>query len=526
MALTQISTKGIKDGTIINADVAASAAIAGTKISPDFGSQNILTTGQLQATAQIPAHFKRSVTGTSPVTVLVGNNTHSFAFEASSSGFSINDYTNTNTERLFINTSGVVSIGTTSPSASASKLQVEHSGENNVYFVGNTSTSGARLILQNKNTTANSFTGLLGADAGGQTTSQILFYNADNANNEGYMTFETRPSGGLPAEAMRITSSGAIIASNASGYHADADDLVLKERSGGNVGINLLNTTAGYGVIYFGDSSSNNAGRIQYDHPNNSLDLFTAGSERMVINSSGEVGIGTTSPDDKLVLSGSTGSGLKVIDGTHIGVFRTFSEGAILKTASNHRFAFGTNDTERVSLSTKGGINTLFNDGDSVAVVHKRVQSTNSHNFFEIRSNGSTPLSGGNLQFAIETDGDVKNTNNSYGSLSDVKLKENIVDAKSQWDDIKALKVRNYNFKSGLDFGTYTQIGLIAQEVEEISAGLVVDNIDRDDEGKDLGTVTKTLRYSVLHIKALKALQEAMTKIEVLETEVAALKAS
>ena len=47
MALTQISTKGIKDGTITNADLGASAAIAGTKISPDFGSQNITTTGNI-----------------------------------------------------------------------------------------------------------------------------------------------------------------------------------------------------------------------------------------------------------------------------------------------------------------------------------------------------------------------------------------------------------------------------------------------------------------------------------------------
>jgi len=38
MALTQISTKGIKDGTITNADIGASAAIAGTKISPTFSS--------------------------------------------------------------------------------------------------------------------------------------------------------------------------------------------------------------------------------------------------------------------------------------------------------------------------------------------------------------------------------------------------------------------------------------------------------------------------------------------------------
>jgi hypothetical protein len=58
------------------------------------------------------------------------------------------------------------------------------------------------------------------------------------------------------------------------------------------------------------------------------------------------------------------------------------------------------------------------------------------------------------------------NTNNSYGSLSDVKLKENIIDAASQWSDIKALQVRNYNFKEGQ---THTQIGLVAQEVELVS---------------------------------------------------------
>ena len=40
-----VASANLVDGTIVNADVNASAAIAGTKISPDFGSQNIVTTG-------------------------------------------------------------------------------------------------------------------------------------------------------------------------------------------------------------------------------------------------------------------------------------------------------------------------------------------------------------------------------------------------------------------------------------------------------------------------------------------------
>ena len=40
-----VTSTDIADGTIVNADINASAAIAGTKINPDFGSQNIVTTG-------------------------------------------------------------------------------------------------------------------------------------------------------------------------------------------------------------------------------------------------------------------------------------------------------------------------------------------------------------------------------------------------------------------------------------------------------------------------------------------------
>jgi hypothetical protein len=114
----------------------------------------------------------------------------------------------------------------------------------------------------------------------------------------------------------------------------------------------------------------------------------------------------------------------------------------------------------------------------------------------------------------IYNNGNVQNTNNSYGAISDIKLKENIVDASSQWDDLKALQVRNYNFKEGQ---THTQIGLVAQEAELVSPGLVSESPDRDEDGNDLGTVTKSVNYSVLYMKAVKALQEAMERIEQLE---------
>jgi len=122
--------------------------------------------------------------------------------------------------------------------------------------------------------------------------------------------------------------------------------------------------------------------------------------------------------------------------------------------------------------------------------------------------------------FIVDANGNVTNTNNSYGAISDVKLKANIVDANSQWNDLKALQVRNYNFKEGQ---THTQIGLIAQEVELVSPGLVSESPDLGKDGVELGTVTKSVNYSVLYMKAVKALQEAMERIETLEAKVAAL---
>ena len=40
--------------------------------------------------------------------------------------------------------------------------------------------------------------------------------------------------------------------------------------------------------------------------------------------------------------------------------------------------------------------------------------------------------------------GNIRNSNNSYGSLSDERIKQDIEDASSQWEDIKALKVRKF----------------------------------------------------------------------------------
>jgi hypothetical protein len=128
-------------------------------------------------------------------------------------------------------------------------------------------------------------------------------------------------------------------------------------------------------------------------------------------------------------------------------------------------------------------------------------------------------------KFQVHDDGDVVNTNNSYGAISDVKLKENIVDSGSQWDDIKALRVRKYSLKSdALD--APNMLGVIAQEVEAAGmSGLIKETMDRDGDGNVLEASTKQVNYSILYMKAVKALQEAMTRIETLEAQNASFEA-
>jgi hypothetical protein len=174
--------------------------------------------------------------------------------------------------------------------------------------------------------------------------------------------------------------------------------------------------------------------------------------------------------------------------------------------------------TERMRIES-GGLTIVRSTGNGLYATTNDTAGTSIRPF--ICGHTATGMGQFTVSMHVYSNGNIQNTNNSYGAISDIKFKENIVDASSQWSDIKNLRVRNFNLIEGQ---THRQIGVIAQEVETISPGLVYESPDHGKDGNDLGTVTKSVNYSVLYMKAVKALQEAMERIEALEADVAQLK--
>ena len=158
------------------------------------------------------------------------------------------------------------------------------------------------------------------------------------------------------------------------------------------------------------------------------------------------------------------------------------------------------------------------------------VANDNNTTYFFTCADSST------VRMRIWSDGDLVNHDNSYGAISDERIKQDIVDATSQWEDIKALKIRHYKKKDDvIAYGDEAQkeLGVIAQELEANGmSSLVKPEVLYKDYDADVkngianeGDIKdyKSVKYSVLYMKAVKALQEAITKIEALEARVTTL---
>ena len=328
---------------------------------------------------------------------------------------------------------------------------------------------------------------------GGASIEAFAEENQSGSTNATRLVFNTKPSGtgpgSAPTERMRIHSNGAVSIANTRNYYG------------------ALNVEAG---VVTTDSSA--------------IDIKASGTNKKIL-----------SFGDHNTISGE----LRLTPSSHID----------FGTSSNHPLIFytGSSRTERMRITSDGYVYAIGQAGSYISntgLYHQFINTGNGRWTMQIKQehhngmntqmlvNSVTNIeafqiystSNNTTRFRVLNNGNVGSASNSYGGISDIKLKENIVDAKSQWDDIKAVKVRNFNFKDTPDT---KMLGVVAQEIETVSPSLVSEIVDRDpnDSTKEIGT-TKEVKYSILYMKAIKCLQEAMAKIEVLETKVTDLEAA
>ncbi len=345
---------------------------------------------------------------------------------------------------------------------------------------------------------------------------------------------------------MRITSSGLVGINENNPTHAlhvkgDTSDTIDETKGT----LKLQGTTGGNGLIFGTIASSPYTSYIQ--------SAFVADTSlaqyALALNPiGGSVGIGTTSPVAKLHINGTgdllrltstnSSSGGAQIDLMHFSPspanddihgminFGGYYSGTTQAYGSSIRGVWngvaaregqihfytrkGSSFTEKARINEDGNFLIGTSSGTRRLDV-TGIAGTQTVGFYRPDTSGQVVVvrsdtgGTGTINFRIASSGNVQNTNNSYGAISDVSLKSNITDANSQLQDIMNVRVRSYT----LDSTGETHLGVIAQELEEAGMGGLVE-IDTEDN-------LKGVKYSVLYMKAIKALQEAVIRIEALE---------
>jgi hypothetical protein len=304
-------------------------------------------------------------------------------------------------------------------------------------------------------------------------------------------------------------------------------------KSGGDANVFITTgVTTSSTTILFGDSASDDRGRVHYDHNNDSMRLHTAGSERMRIDSSGNVGIGNSAPATTLHVSGGAMlDGVTVIGRNQTGYDSGGAEVLIDANSGTSPMIWHIGGSEVARIDSGG--NLLVGTTDTTP--WNNSANTTADNGFVVSSNGTTGITrhqaealnlnrtGNNGSVLVfqrsgtnEGSVSVTTTGTTYNTTSDIRLKTDINPIADATDKLMAMNAVTHKWKADPDADAVH--GFIAQEMQEIVPEAVSKGDNEDDMwSMDYGRITPVL---------VAALQDAHKKIEELAAEVAKLKAN
>ncbi len=394
---------------------------------------------------------------------------------------------------------------------------------------------------------------------------------SQSADESGYLSFWTRTNTGSGDfnEKMRLDASGnlglgvtpsawttfKVFQSQRSAFASYSD--------GSPNAATVITTNAFYdgnwkyiesiGATNYEQATSPSAAHKWFVAPSGTAGGTISFTQAMTLDASGNLTVGagtinaTRTSGDSRVLATAAGVANTVLGFNNSGstVGGMVNNVGYVNVLQAYPLVFGTDSTERARI-TSGGYFKASNDGaynDSAGAYHEFL--TNAGNWALYTNNKATSsMLGVNVVFSggapngtgnpflqctdgttravIRSNGGLANYQANNVDLSDIRTKTDITPAASMWDKVAALEIVAYKYIDQTHDDV--NLGVIAQQVETVEPVWVdADGFGDTPEGEE---PLKTVYTKDITFAAIKALQEAMARIEALEVEVAALKAN
>jgi hypothetical protein len=440
------------------------------------------------------------------------------------------------TQAMTLDASGNLGVGTTlqnerlrlnSSSTSQARMSISYA-DSTIAFFG--SYSG---IVGSGNATdvMLSATNVLAFGAGGTTERARI----DSSGNLGIGT--SSPGAKLEVSVGRAaTVNSGIFSTSGTGVVGDQNRVLVKNvntLAGANLGVGIGG--------YLEASASNKASLLLF------YDNGTATTEGARLDSSGNLGLGTTSP--LMPIQVSNYGGLDGNTNTFI-VRNNVYYDVVDARKESIKAGFSTeieldNDTGsivfRTTSSSAAGANVAVTTTERARITSDGNLLVGTNDAAQGSGNGNKLVSGGGVwvvnaatadgfsyynssaaayRFYVNSAGTISATNTTISAISDQRLKENIQDLDVGLDKIMALKPRKFDWKAGKGKNIKGDRGWIAQEFEQVFPDMIDEWKDPAPEGED---PYKSVRADLIPV-LVKAIQEQQAMINELKAEVAALK--
>jgi hypothetical protein len=309
--------------------------------------------------------------------------------------------------------------------------------------------------------------------------------------------------------------------------------------SGGNLGIGITSPTQSLdttGKIRIRDGGNTTIPSIQMGASGvdglslpdtNTVAFITNSSERMRIDSSGNITQTGSSSADFLIKAPTDNASLTL----QAGASDTGAEGAFVNFLQNttYKWQMGMNtDNSFRWYNYATSSEAMRIDSSGNLLVGKTVGNSPTFIGFEVQQDGevySSVATGYNTyhvyansgyRFYVNPNGGLYNYSANNVNLSDEREKKNIELLESQWDSLKQWSLKKFHYNAD-DDSDNKKLGVIAQEVATHNPE-VIDEFNVDDE-----TTRMAVKEQQMMWIAIKALQEAQTRIETLEARVTQL---